>query len=624
MALPYKYKYTTGGEFVLTGSDYVGYYNVLDNNAYQGRFNQEISLRPTEVIDNEINLSETFFDRSVLDVFSFKYDIGDVKFQPNEIINKNSINTKLENLYDNFIDIYRYSQIITPLAPVGFVAQLGVSGLNGDLVWTDNNYLEPAIDGSSSQFALSSFDPAFSDDALDTIKIETLQNRNNDFLTFILSVSSSIFFIVTDKSYATLQAETGSDFDSITAFPPVSGVGNFDANKFSSIKSITTNRKDILYVSDEINNQLYSIYIGNITSQDRTGDRSVSLIDTIGNTGIDDTNFEQISFIEYGNSSVFVFDSGEKSIKKFTSELLYRSKYLNTTFFTTNTVLAISYNINNNYLYVATDQNIIVVLDTDTMDEVERYKFQNNLFLGEPIVDILFSENNSNIYYIQTDSGLYKFFLNRKNILIARFKIGGNFALETVWGTTETDWRDTLPTWGEADSAVAGQFKASALLNTGDDFDRISFMFNNRILQFHETDDQFSLLNEKSLPFYTKNEVLIQDDMFNNITLNKTMGKMLHNMNLITQNISKKVNVSYGRYVIPEFFALLYIDKAGDKQIVTESFMKNLFVGMNETTSTKVFNRMFESMLNYQKQVIALLDVGYNNENIPKARKISF
>ena len=39
-----KFGYATGELFTLTGSNYVGYYNIKDNVAYTGKYNQQIPL----------------------------------------------------------------------------------------------------------------------------------------------------------------------------------------------------------------------------------------------------------------------------------------------------------------------------------------------------------------------------------------------------------------------------------------------------------------------------------------------------------------------------------------------------------------------------------------------------
>ena len=78
-----KVGYTGGGDFSLTGSDYIGYYNVLDGRAFAGRFGKELPLNSYDNINTKIILSkDLYFDRVVSDVISLPYSLDELYFQP--------------------------------------------------------------------------------------------------------------------------------------------------------------------------------------------------------------------------------------------------------------------------------------------------------------------------------------------------------------------------------------------------------------------------------------------------------------------------------------------------------------------------------------------------------------
>ena len=88
-----KVGFTTGSEFELTGSEYVGYYNVFNKQAYAGKFNRDIILRSFDNIDTRIILDkDKNFDRVVEDEIVLPFELNDILFQPNEIVNKNTLN----------------------------------------------------------------------------------------------------------------------------------------------------------------------------------------------------------------------------------------------------------------------------------------------------------------------------------------------------------------------------------------------------------------------------------------------------------------------------------------------------------------------------------------------------
>ena len=90
-----KIAFTTGEIFNLTGSNYVGYYNVLSGVAYVGKYTQDVMLKNTNTIQNTITLSDKFFNRLNTENITLTYTLSDFVFEPNEFINTNSINLKL-------------------------------------------------------------------------------------------------------------------------------------------------------------------------------------------------------------------------------------------------------------------------------------------------------------------------------------------------------------------------------------------------------------------------------------------------------------------------------------------------------------------------------------------------
>jgi hypothetical protein len=102
-----KFGYANTQLFSITGGQYTGYYNIINENAYVGKYSQEIKLDNYSNAQNIIIRSDKFFDRLPTQNFTLTYGLSDFIFQPNEFINTNSIDNKLKKAYANFLDSYR-------------------------------------------------------------------------------------------------------------------------------------------------------------------------------------------------------------------------------------------------------------------------------------------------------------------------------------------------------------------------------------------------------------------------------------------------------------------------------------------------------------------------------------
>ena len=112
--------------------------------------------------------------------------------------------------------------------------------------------------------------------------------------------------------------------------------GNYDELIFGEISNTTDDGDKVLYVADRLKNNVHKFDVSSLVNNDRTGFKQFRLIDTVGGTGNLPSNFTSIEKIEYGLDSLFIYDSGEYTLKKFTKELNYVSSYRNERFFKEN------------------------------------------------------------------------------------------------------------------------------------------------------------------------------------------------------------------------------------------------------------------------------------------------
>jgi hypothetical protein len=400
-----KVAFTTGKEFQLTGKEYVGYYNIFENKAYASKFNRDKLLQSLENIDTRIIFNkDKNFDRVVEDEILFPFTLNDILFQPNEIVNKNTLNLKITQLYDNFLEIFRYGKFPSPKIPVNFTGYALLSS-DGPAAGFTNTYLK-WIPTTTSLLSSHSNSPTFGNynEAFENTRdfnLDTLKNKFDDKYTIFLSASTTIFSYEVDDPGIDEQHTTFNFIASAKA------VGDFKSLTFNKISNTTNDSRNTLFVADSGNNTITKLDVSSIVNLDRTGIREFKYIEQIGGDGNNETNFKRLEKIIYGEKFIYTYDSTEKVIKQFTEDLVFIKKYVNNKLFTNNKFVNFAYNSFNRNLYILFANKKIVVLDTEYFEKIDEYELDQNNFNEEKLEKIIFSENNSNIYYIQTDFGVY-------------------------------------------------------------------------------------------------------------------------------------------------------------------------------------------------------------------------
>lgn len=624
-----KIKYTTGDEFVLNGSNYIGYYNTVDNKPYVSKYEQKTPLIPVDDINTMIHLSDMYFDRSVYDRLELPVKLENVLFQPNELINKNSLNYKFEQLYDNFIYLYKNSKLADPLLPTNFSHYAILSA--DEFKWIEANRV--ILSAGTQDISLSSFSPLLQTKTLPgepgippELYINTIEGRYTDRYTLFLSVSNTIFNFYATKDFSTLSFVNSAD-----------AVGRYKETKFERITDVRDDDRNNLYVCDGGANNIYKLDVSNIVNFDRTGVRDFRLINSVGGTGRTDVNFVSASKIAIGNEEIFVYDKGERSIKHLTSDFAYIKKYINKRFFRDNPVANITYNSFNNRLYILTTTFKVLVLSVDIFAVVDEYEFQENFTyvsssgglraLREEIpIELVFSKNDSNIYYLLTNKKIYKYFVNRRNKLISRFLITENVEFAQVWNTTFYDFNLNPEIWNFFPEGDNFFFTNIDILEEDENYDRMTVMGTNIILQFLENNNTRSLLSDENLNAidFSLNDILFTDEFFNNITFNSAIYKLLYNHYLFGSLIAKKGYLKH-LYEFDELlfqkFAIQSVDKENKLSLLLKN---NFYVGMNEVISVNVFNRVLRNIYEYQLLVLNLLQFEITNREINPSITVTF
>jgi hypothetical protein len=558
-----KVQFTNGLDFNLTGNEYIGYFNVYDNLPYAGKKNQNTPLQSNNTTNNDIILSNDFFDRTFEERVSLKHTLESCLFEPNEIINKNSLNFKINQLYENFLQIYNFTKLPDLNLPSNF---------------TNYAYITGSIESDGSG---------------------GFRNRYN-----------------------------------LTMVPGAFIALGFEPDK-TGVVGVASNKIDTLYIADSGNNVIYKKGVKRISFKDRTGARNYTLDKVIGGYGTLNENFSGIKDIAFENKKLYVYDFGDKLIKKFDENLIFIDKYKNSRYFSNNTVVNLSIDPFFNKLYILSDNYKVKVLDTETYDQLDEFTIQSGTIIDtniEKAKKILFSKNDSNLYYLLTNRGFYKL-LKNKNKVIGKYKFLKTLISGTgivTWEIATTVWQSAVGSsiyfWDTAFSEDSGvtllKFEDAEILEDKGDFDTITLFASDKLITIRENGNFINFLDSDNPNFYKKNEILLNDEYFNNLTFNTSIYKLLFNINLLSSSINKVLEVSFdNESLVYEDIRSLQEDEKLDFSIKN---LPSFYVGNNESLQVNNFNRVAEKIYNYTDNILGNFRTKISNTVIPKLSTITF
>ena len=626
--------YTTGNDFTLSGSNYIGYVNIVDGSAFEGKTDQSQILQPSGDVRSLIFTDkDSFFDRTIFDTLSLPYNKQDIQFQPNELINRNSFNFKIKRLYDNFKEIYRFSEMSIPNIPRNFTGFAAISGAldeEGDAVPPfDLEWVEGVIN-TSSFVPFTEYNPLFRDD---NEYFNLFINNEQEDITIFFSVSNTIFVYEIDNPLP----QSGTTHSTFNFILSTDSFGNYDELIFGEISNTTDDGDKVLYVADRLKNNVHKFDVSSLVNNDRTGFKQFRLIDTVGGTGNLPSNFTSIEKIEYGLDSLFIYDSGEYTLKKFTKELNYVSSYRNERFFKENKVVDVTTDRYQKLIYILTLNYKIHVISASDLSFVTTYNLNKEYFGSSFPIRLLVSTNNSNIYYLQTTKDVYKGYISRfkdgSDSVIGQFKITANVNFAKQWEEyTDTSfdyWSNPSdPTtgtddyWDDESNSNSFNFLGIENLQLESNYEKIYTITDKSILEFTENDSTVSVLSDVRPIFFNLKEIEIKDDYFNAFNYNSSLYKLAFNLNLLSANICKYLKVRYinGR---KEFYSLSNIDPDVIENIKLID-QNEIYVGVNEVIDTNVFNRTVEKLYSYQELLLQAYSVKVLNTKLPSLSTIAF
>ena len=420
----YKKYYTTGGEFTLSGADYIGYIEIFNGIPCESRTRR--ILTPSQTFATDILTSKYFYDRLVNDEISLPYNLTDISIAPNDHLNYKLIKDRLDKLREN--NAYTFSRL--------FIA-------NNNIPTTDNVTFAAIKNDDDTTFTLlTTFEGnvAFENTGffseLGNVK-SFVGKKNTDLF------NNFAFFCITDTQFITL---TSNELE--TSVIEISNKYETVENEleFKDLHGITVNDR-FLYISDTGNNVVVKYEIAGYFNNDYALSNKRNFIEIIGGEGsvVDPSRFNGPTEITCNNKYVVVHDSGNYVIKVYDVNFNY-IRQLRGMPLRTEQLAALEFNPNNNTLYALTyyekNKLKLYVFSSDFVLQ-DQYILNITLESGDIVRNITFSQNDSNFWYICTSGYVYKRLINRPDASLGRFQSQNLFSnnINTLHGKNYNNYR---------------------------------------------------------------------------------------------------------------------------------------------------------------------------------------
>jgi len=243
-------------------------------------------------------------------------------------------------------------------------------------------------------------------------KLSPVQTNPDVFLSIYTTLSGIYAF-----NCPNVTSNTTFTFRSSSAL-----VDGFNTRPYNHIADITTNGKDLLYVSDTTHNQIYRLYIDPLINDSRITGNDLEYLNK-GGVEINTIGANVLSgadLIEFGLGELYTYNRDSNTFVVLGEDLSFKRKFTNKEL-KEDPPVSFAINPVDKKIYALLDNYQILKIPTDFKTETEIITLDNTFVGVEDPKKIFFSKNNSNIYYVMTTFNLYKYFNVGANVPIGNF-----------------------------------------------------------------------------------------------------------------------------------------------------------------------------------------------------------
>jgi len=517
-------------------------------------------------ITEEALQNNIVFDRYLDSILELPKSIEEIKIQANDTVSSSLLNLKIKYLHDNFLYLYKQTLISSNLIPISSTAIAGITGNDTNVTFY--------YGASTSQFVPLSTQPSYT--GVDNTNVMVLvKNINKDQFTAFAGYNTALRAYNFDFS--------GTYFDNVYTTSEVNpGFGVI----FKSLTALAANETYLFAVDSKLN-QIIKYDISGFSTDNNVLRNNLIYVDSIGNFG---TSFSKSEFnsprgIAVYNNILQVLDSGNLCVKEYDLNFNWIQTYR------LNVDLASSYPIDigidyTGRSYILTNDNFIFRYSNNFQS---KEKFDLNIFKleNESFNKIVFSKNNTNVFYLASNRNIYKRFVSDPNdnigkYLLYLFKYDVPNEIITAFGSTSAIGCDK--------NLVFTKFG-----NTG----KFGLFYDNLNL--------YDILAVRNFDVYNYDELVInKDEYLQNWIFNKTISKIIINhMRLRDQIIGKFLAVKDNRGN-PIFRGSRYLLPFELNSIYFEQDL-SFYIGANEIVSNNIINRAFNKIFDIQSLLLNVL-----------------
>ena len=613
-----KFNYTLGGEYTLTGTNYVGYFNIIDGIAYSERYyTTGISkqLVASNKIRTDLYASEMFPDRLIVDTLTLPASISDLEIPPDEIVSSKIFNSHIKKIYDNSLYIYTNLFIASNDIPVGYTAVAAVSGGDNQLKWHEQ-------DGSS----------AIGTDQAAEAGLDELDRMNGAVVALFENGEGFAMFAYTDTHFVALSSDSAQT--SISVLLSSTYVDNNTIKEYETLSSIALSGYN-LYLSDSSENYVYKYDIRGFINGDKSIQNKRYFVEMIGGPGGFDrkNKFNTPTIVTVAYDWVYVYDSGNDAIKVYDKNMVYlfTKSYKRQNI----SICDIKFYELHNLIYMVINRpdgtseiwindrelNVIetVVLQESTRSSSETYikdrkgKVYINKELNEVPCKLAFSYQDSNIFYVISNRGVYKKFISRPDKTIGKWLFNkSGLVYYHIWNFEMVKFNEDYIFWntlsgGGMEDFIVSDFQIIPQPGNADTvylFAKTGVPAAGRILHYNEFTAYDSTLYAPDISLYTKNRLgESPDEYVQGITFNKEIYKQAYNLLLLKNLIRGRFKGEFdegGNLVYRQY---IYLNDAEVEKLIITS-IENMEVHDNEIVSSEAINRSFRVLYNLQQAII--------------------
>lgn len=562
-----KFAYTSGDTFTLTGTNYTGYFNVLSGNSYTG-LDQTVKLGNISNYKNDVYTGSLLFDRTLSDTLTLPYSLTDVSINSNEFITADRFNDALKRINDNNIYLYSRCFIYNGNSPSNTTATICLTGESGTLGWYT----------STQVVSTYNFEAAFKTNPYNlqnVADVEIVIDSNDDYFALFTPTSTELIVLTGSLVLNTIGVALSTQF--------VSDKVN-EILSFGKITSITSNNND-LFVCDQQNNSIYKYSVEGFIANDPGFASKRFILETIG-TNNSKSGIKSPKFITSSDDSVIVYNEQSKFFVEYDNNFNVRnvSKLLSSR----EQVLCIGYNrFYNNLCILSSSSKGKTISFYNNFKLVQQENIIFELGADELPLKIVFSKNDSNIFYIITTQFIYKKILSNLGKTISVFN---------------DDRMNIVNT--------SGKFTGLTIHSTTDNYDLMFIGKQDRLIFVKEQNSFNTVLRGDIIANYDITSIDIkQDEYIQSNYINKEIYKVLSNLfklknqylgRFLVEYTTPNNNLTYEQSLLSEnlvYKGYTYLD---DYNFLSITNINDFYIHENEKVTASVFNRCIKNIYNLQ------------------------